>query len=77
MNFDDAVIGLLLTKSYLPQLRKIGEQIDVLVYPPAKPSLGIQLKGTQAAIERMESDIQLIVSEISRDVTTDQAVRCN
>ena len=72
MNFDDAVIGLLLTTSYLPQLRKLGEKNNVLVYPPAKPSLGIQLKGTQAAIEIMERGIQQIVSEISRDVTTDQ-----
>ena len=71
-NFDDAVIGLLLTTSSLPQLRKLGDENNVLVCPLAKPSLGIQLKGTQAAIENVEQGIQLIVSELSQSITTDQ-----
>ena len=72
IKFDDAVIGLLLTTSSLPQLRKLGEENDVLAYPLAKPSLGIQLKGTQAAIQRMERIIQLIVRKLSQSITTAQ-----
>ena len=72
MNFDDTVIGLLLTTSYLPQLRKLGKENDVLLSLLAKPSLGIQLKGTQAAIEKMKQSVQLKVSELSRSITNDQ-----
>ena len=72
VEFEDPVIGLLLTTTFLPNIMKSGRMNEVFVCPLEKPCSGIQLKGNQAAVENVERIILLTVSKLSQSITTDQ-----